>query len=1057
MFIAEPHHIIAIGASAGGLDELNTFFDHTPTDGVSYVIVQHLSAEFKSHMVSLLSRHSKLVVQEAENGMSIRGNEVYIIPNNKFMTVRGHTLYLTNKDDGRSPHMTINTLFTSLAADYGSKAIGIILSGLGSDGTDGIKAIKKAGGLVIAREPDGTEFHSMPANAIATGMVDFILEPEAMPAVIEDYLQREIDLLASGIHDEKYANEIIELINQKLPLDFSDYKHSTILRRIKRRAASHNFSDLGTYTEYIKVTPGELDMLAKDFLISVTGFFRDTESFNFIENQIIPAILSELSPRQEIRMWVTGCATGEEAYSMAMLVSEQLGDKLNDHVVKIFATDIDSEALAQAGKGLYKPGILVNLSQQRLEKYFQPEGENFRVKPALRKLVIFAQHDLVKNPPYCNMHFVSCRNVLIYMTPALQKKIYLMLLFGLKQHGYLFLGSSENPIPILQSLKVISKKFKVYKNLDATHPVRFESFSLPEVSYRKLADAPHQKEQAYQIPDRTLGDAVNETLMKDLGQLMICIDQNEKILKFYGDTTRFLLQKIMTTNLSELLPGPLIVAYNAIIKNVVATGESSSVAGIKIKQGDQNASITLTVSPMIFKGRSNGFLVVRISEENSTKITDHAQVFDEEIYYNDYTQSLEQEVKDLKEKLIASNERMYSLDENMQSFNEELLSANEEMQSTTEEMQSINEELHTINSDYQLKNKELLELNDDLNNYFRSNVNGQLFIDDQLRLIKFSPGAAKLINLIESDIGRALSSISTNFKVETIIDDISQVLLNNELISKEIQTKDNRWHQVMTMPYIKQIDNKTSGAIITFNDITELKTIQEQLDKKNEALMRINADLDNFICTASHDLLDPLNSIEGTISLMNTIDTSDPEIKEILPIISGSVKKFRSLISEIAVVAKIENNSIETESVDLEELLDNVEWSLAERIKSSGAMIKRDVQVRQAIFSKKNLRSILYNLVANGIKYRSKKTPVIIVQFAVEGNQTILSVRDNGMGIEKHHLEKIFNKYTRLQSNGEGYGIGLYLTSKIVNASGGRIAVESEPGKGSTFTIYLNN
>ncbi|MCF0064429.1 PAS domain-containing protein [Dyadobacter chenwenxiniae] len=1058
MFTAEPHHIIAIGASAGGLDELNTFFDHTPSDGVSYIIVQHLSAEFQSHIVALLSRHSKLVVQQAENGIPIQGNKVYTIPNDKIMTVRDHSLYLTDKQDERSPHMTINTFFQSLASDYGTKAIAVVLSGLGSDGTDGIKAIKKAGGLVIAREPDGTEFHSMPANAIATGMVDYILEPEAMPAAIEDYVKRELDLLATSIHDEEHVGEIIALINQKLPLDFSDYKQSTILRRIKRRAASNNFIELQGYIQFIKANPGELEVLAKDFLISVTAFFRDTESFEFVESQVIPAIMADLTPLQEIRVWVTGCATGEEAYSMAMLISEQLGDRINDHVVKIFATDIDGAALSQAGKGVYKTGVLAGLSQQRLKRFFTKEGNDYKVMPELRKMVIFAQHDLVKNPPYCNMHFISCRNVLIYMTPSLQKKIYQMLLFGLRPQGYLFLGSSENPLPIMQSLKVISKRFKVYKNQGTQHPGRFESYSLPDVPYKKLMGTAHSQEQTYKIPDRTLGDAINETLMKDLEQLVICIDPNEKIVKFYGDTTKFLLQKIMTSEFTELLPGPLAVAYKTVFNIVLQSGETSSVTGINIKQGEDIVSVTLTVSPMVYKGRSNGFLVVRISEEiPGEKVVAHGQVFNEQIYFDQYTQSLEQEVKDLKEKLMASNEKLYAQEENMQSFNEELLSANEEMQSTSEEMQSINEELHTINSDYQLKNKELLALNDDLNNYFRSNVNGQLFLDDQLRLIKYSPGAVKLINLLESDIGRPLANISTNFKIETIIEDINAVLSGDAVITKEIQTKNGKWFQVMTMPYIKQLDNKTSGAIITFNDITDLKIVQQQLDKKNEALMRINADLDNFVHTASHDLLDPLASIEVSISLMSSIDTSDPEIKEVLPIINGSVKKFRALISEIAVVAKIENNALETEPVDIDELLDNIEWSLDERVKSSGAVIKRDVQVKQVIFSKKNLRSILYNLIANGIKYRSERRPLITVRIWAEGNQTVLSVEDNGLGMEKRHLDAIFEKYTRLNAGGDGYGIGLYLASKIVNAAGGRIAVESEPGVGSKFVIYLNN
>ncbi|MEO6685950.1 MAG: chemotaxis protein CheB, partial [Dyadobacter sp.] len=370
MFTSEPHHIIAIGASAGGLEEINSFFDHTPVDGVSYVIVQHLSSEHKSRMTELLSKHSKLVVQQAQNGMPILGNQVYLIPNDMFMTIRGGSLFLIKKDDSRGPHMTINAFFTSLASDYGQKAIAVILSGMGSDGSAGIKAIKNAGGLVIVRNPENAEFSSMPSNAIATGMVDFVLEPEAMPGVIDDYVKHEIDLLASGINDEQNVDEIIALINKQLPLDFSDYKHTTILRRIKRRAASNNFSTLDKYLEFAKVNPEEIEILAKDFLISVTAFFRDTEAFGIIEKEVLPSILKRLKPGQEIRMWVTGCATGEEAYSIAMLVCEQLGDKIYEHVVKIFATDIDSAALAQAGKGLYSGAVTANISPERLKRFF---------------------------------------------------------------------------------------------------------------------------------------------------------------------------------------------------------------------------------------------------------------------------------------------------------------------------------------------------------------------------------------------------------------------------------------------------------------------------------------------------------------------------------------------------------------------------------------------------------------------------------------------------------------------------------------------------------------
>ena len=366
----EPHHIVAIGASAGGLDELVAFFENTPLDGVAYVVVQHLSADYESRLAEVLSRYSKLTMVQAIEGMDIQSNFVYVIPGDKFMTIKRGLLHLSDKSHVRSPHLTINTFLTSLAADFGPKAIGIILSGLGSDGSDGVKAIKKAGGMIIARNPETTEFNSMPSNAIASGMVDFIVEPEAMPGIIEDYVQREIDLLAASISDDANMAGLIELISQQLPLDFSDYKQSTILRRIKRRAGYNNFEEIENYLEFAKGSPDEIEALAKDFLISVTAFFRDAEAFDVLEQRVLPSIINSLSTGQEIRLWVTGCATGEEAYSMAILVRELLGEKIQDHEVKIFATDIDADALAHAGKGIYTAAVVSKMPQGYLERLF---------------------------------------------------------------------------------------------------------------------------------------------------------------------------------------------------------------------------------------------------------------------------------------------------------------------------------------------------------------------------------------------------------------------------------------------------------------------------------------------------------------------------------------------------------------------------------------------------------------------------------------------------------------------------------------------------------------
>ncbi|CAG5070668.1 Protein-glutamate methylesterase/protein-glutamine glutaminase [Dyadobacter sp. CECT 9623] len=829
-----PHHIVALGASAGGLDELITFFENTPLDGVAYIVVQHLSADYESRLAEVLSRHSKLAMVTAEEGMRVGANFVYVIPGDKFMSIQGGLLHLSGKENQRAPHLTINTFFNSLAADCGPKAIGIILSGMGSDGSDGIKAIKKSGGMVIARNPETAEFNSMPYNAAATGMVDFIVEPEVMPSVVEDYVTREIELLAAGISDGENMASLLELISQQLPLDFSDYKQATILRRIKRRAAYNNFDRLENYLEFARKSPGEIQTLAQDFLISVTDFFRDPEAFDYLEARVLPAIIKTLIPGQELRIWVTGCATGEEAYSMAILAAELLGDDLEEHPVKIFATDIDAAALAHAGKGVYSETVVSLIPKARLQKYFVPEGDNYRVSDELRKMVIFSRHDLVKNPPFCNMHLISCRNVLIYMTAALQQKIYRTLLFGLKSQGYLFLGVSESPLAILKGLEVVSKKAKIFKKVISEHGVGIDRFTIPEHTYFKPTVTGPAKPEITKSPDRTLDGAINETLYSQEQRLLVCIDENNKIVKSYGPTGRFLLQhNFFTNDLTELLPGALSIAFKTACNKMKQTQQTATVKGVMIEQAGQTINVGLSVSPMIFKGRPNGFLLVQFSEEEQAgSAAQSVMVYDEKLYLDDYTRTLEQENKDLKEELASANEKLFSLNENMQSFNEELLSANEELQSTNEEMMSVNEELHTLNSDYLLKNRELSELNDDLNNYFRSNTSGQLFVDSDLRLIRFSPGTVRHINLLETDIGRPITNISTNFRFETLSEDIDKVLEDGQSVSREAQANDGKWYQVTTMPYIRRLGNKTTGAIITFNDITNLKEIQQELEKR---------------------------------------------------------------------------------------------------------------------------------------------------------------------------------------------------------------------------------
>ncbi|WEA01669.1 chemotaxis protein CheB [Mucilaginibacter sp. SJ] len=1174
MLKVDPHHIIAIGASAGGMEEINSFFDHTPLDGVSYVIIQHLSADFKSRMLDLLTRHSKLIVEEAEDGMKVQCNQVYLIPSNKYMTIRGGNLYLTEKEKIQGPHLTINTFFESLAESYEKKAIGIVLSGLGSDGTEGIKAIKRAGGMVMARDPKTSEFSSMPTHAIATGLVDFVLEPALMPGAIEDYVKQEGNSVTDNRDDEKDLLAIIDLIKERSPLDFSDYKQATILRRTKKRASIHNFNTLGKYLSYLKEAPLEVDALAKEFLISVTSFFRDTEAFDFIQNKVLPDILEKLTPDEELKMWVAGCATGEEVYSLAISIAEQLTGRLSDTVVKLFATDIDSDALIHAGKGVYSKIISKNMSQERLEKYFFKEGENYRAKSVIRKMVIFAKHDLVKNPPYCNMHLISCRNLLIYMAPVLQKKIFTMMLFGLKKDGYLFLGSSENPMPIIKNLEVVNKKWKIYKNLETKRAISFEAFSMPDVPDTKHTPPHFSSGAAKNTNHNNLSEEIHESLANKLDYLAVCIDEHNQVVRSYGDTTKYLLHKHFSSDLTELLPKPLAVAFNTLSTEVLKTNESVVLNGIKIKRGQHMVSVSLSISPLILKGREK-FLWVTFSEDKSALPIQKNAVYDEKIYLDQYIVNLEEERKELKDKLYASNEKLDASNENMQSFNEELISANEEMQSTNEEMQSVNEELHTINSDYQLKNKELLEINDDLNNYFRSNINGQLFIDNELRLMKFSPGTVKQINLLETDIGRPLSNISTNIKFETIIDDIKKVLAEGCVITKEIETNNGKWYQIMTMPYVQQADHINNGAIITFNDITELKRIQQELDISNKTLgmaidsaqmgiwsidvetrefipsprlkelfgfhadepmsyestigqidstyqpgvtgaieaaitrgevcdvefplkgfhdgklrwVRANGNLthdqdgkpgyftgvmhdvtvhkqddirkSDFIAMASHELKTPLTTLRAYVQMLaaKADKAGDAFAVGALEKANIQVKKMSALINGFLSASSFEAGKIylNEQPFELNTLLKEIVEDMILITQSHYIIVTSDCNIIVCA-DRDKIGQVITNFLSNAIKY-SAKGKSITVSCRETKDVVEVSITDEGLGIAPQDQEKLFDRYYRVENeqtqNISGFGLGLYLSAEIIQRHKGKVWVESEMNKGSTFYFNL--
>lgn len=1059
-------YIIAIGASAGGLEALSSFFDHTPMDGVSYIIIPHLSADLKTRMVEILSRHTALSVIEGEEGMLVEKNKIYLIPNDKFMGIREGKLYLIDKAGQERPHFTIDIFFTSLAIERGAKAIGVVLSGVGSDGSRGICDIQKAGGVVMVQDPLDALFDGMPKAALASSKTNYVLAAEALPVAIQQYVHEDDTM---GLSDqepfnlsESFLSAVIGSIKERFPFDFTGYKIPTLIRRIRRRMAYHHLNEEDRYFNYLKEHPLEAELLIKDFLIGVTSFFRDPEAFEILESQVVPQLIDQKADGELLKIWVACCATGEEAYSLAILIKEYLNKSKKELEVKIFATDINRIALEQAAKGIFTDHIEKTVPPGRLKMFFDPVDEGYKIKPEIRNMLIFAQHDLIKNPAYCHMDFVSCRNMLIYVNPVLQKQVLAKFSFGLKTGGYLFLGSSEHISTPKDEFIEINTKCKIYQRTDIRRNLPLEGYLAPTISGMKPAQLERTTNlKAATAPALTLD--LTEIILLEGGFSGVSIDEELKVTQVFGDISTFLKPERFIFHLQQLLPEPLAVAFSTAYHKLGNTVQRVKIAAISFKEpgSDIYRQADLIVNAyQDRKLRKRGMLVL-FKLVNEEKLTyDIEENFDMDIHIKEYIDHLEEELSQTRQDLQSSNELLEASKESMHAFNDELLSANEEMQSANEELQSINEELETINNEHQSTIQDLTVLNDDLNNYFRSNINGQLFVDDQLCLKKFSPGAVKHINIRERDIGRPLTNITTNIKFETLIEDIKKVISTGEVIIQEVESTDGRCYQVMTSAYIRQKDNQANGAIVTFYDITELQTAQRELDNRNKTLLRINADLDNFVYAASHDLVSPINNIESVLSILtNKMDMTDPVVSQFTHILENSIKNFKSVIKDMAVIGAIEAEMRkENPSQNFELIFEEIKESISDKINAAKASFSVDFQEKEVKFPKKNLRSIIINLITNALKFKHPdRDAQILIRTEQYKECILLTVQDNGIGIAKDRLDFIFRMYQRVSEDTEGQGIGLYLINKIIDASGGRVEVESELGVGSVFKIFFKN
>ena len=844
--------IVGIGASAGGLAAFEAFFAGMPADtdpGMAFVLVQHLAPDHESILSNLIQRYTRMQVFEVQDGMTVHINCAYIIPPNRDMAFLNGSLQLLEPAAPRGHRLPIDFLFRSLAQDQRERAIGIVLSGTGSDGTSGVRAIKGEGGMVMAQNPASTEFDGMPRSALATGLVDFELPPAEMATQLIAYANhiygRTSGLaVAAAPKVENDLKKIFILLRTQTGHDFSQYKPSTINRRIERRMAVHQINTIDGYVKYLQQNRLEVDALFRDLLIGVTNFFRDPEAFKALEEQVIPKLFENHPAGGVVRIWSTGTSTGEEAYSIAILMQERIEMLKTGHKAQVFATDIDSRAVATARTGLYPASIAADITPERLARFFtaEPDGSAYRVHKTIRDMLVFSEHDVIKDPPFSKLDLIICRNLLIYMGADLQRKLISLFHYALMPGGMMFLGTSETVGEFANLFGVVDRKNKLYQRKEDFQGAkraalgRILTHATP-ATFRDLT-LPFRGEKISTPPKQSLRELTEQNLLQQVAPVGVLVNGHGDILYLHGRTGMYLEPAPGDAGINNVLK----MAREGLKRDLTATLHKAALAktrlrvpGLRVKTNGHFSTVNLSVGPVTSSANTtleSPLYLVILEEVPAAETRDgHAATLPTGTPLPGHGPGL-----DAKAQIAELNEELQAKEEYLHAANEELETSNEELKSSNEEMQSINEELATVNTELQTKVTDLSRANNDMNNLLAGTGIGTVFVDHNLRILRFTPAATQIINLILSDVGRPVAHVVSNLDgYDTLVADAQSVL--KTLVPKEadVQTKEGKTYTLRILPY-RTLDNVIEGVVITFVDITEMVRTREALRKTNELL-----------------------------------------------------------------------------------------------------------------------------------------------------------------------------------------------------------------------------
>ncbi|NDY95733.1 chemotaxis protein CheR [Wenzhouxiangella sp. C33] len=851
---AFPGYVVGIGASAGGLEALEHFFSHCPSDtGAAFVVVQHLSPDHKSMMSNLLARHTDMPVQIIEDGLRLQPNEVFLIPPGHILTIEEDRLYLKPK---RAHGLTlpIDIFLTSLARAYGSHAVGVILSGTGSDGTRGAVEINAAAGFLVAQDPREAKFDGMPSSVINTGVVDAVLSANDLPERLQTHFLKCSDSATGdspdalpAIQGEDAFEGIMQLLRQIGGIAFSDYKPSTVIRRIERRMQVRQAESLDDYLSLLEKDRGEAVTLRRELLIPVTSFFRDPQSFDRLAEKAVRKIVSNAAAGDQIRVWVAGCSTGEEAYSIAILFLEAFERYGRRPSLKVFATDVNEQGIELAGNGQYPDSAAAELTPERIERFFTRSGHSYTVSNELRQCIVFARHNLLTDPPFTRMDLVSCRNALIYFKREAQSQAVRRLQYALKPGGFLFLGPSESMSGMDDAFETVDSKHKIYSRTAVSLPPVFAmDVAGGFTGQARKIPPPDEARSQRRSRDSALIDYGVHELLEAYAPPSILVNDKHEAVHLFGQVQRFIRMRegLASLDLNRILVEPLVPVASALLYKVAKDGTRlvSSPVTLDLADGER-VVVHLSVRPLRREADERYMLLSFEAREARDDVNDPEPV-DVGAENSAHIEMLEHELAATRESLQATIEELETANEELQATNEELMASNEELQSSNEELQSVNEELNTVNAEYQEKVQILNRLNADLDSMEKAVGIATVFVDQDLQVNRFSPDAVDLFRLRPSDIGRPLDEIAHSIRHPGLTEDLRKTLRSERLIEREVTGRDGSKLLMRILPY-RVSSSSAVGAVASFIDVTavhDLKEVQSVLDALPEHIAVLEVD-----------------------------------------------------------------------------------------------------------------------------------------------------------------------------------------------------------------------